>query len=107
MTTNDGVDTKVNGDECRDDDEHENTRIPPLSMRTREELRQEVQQASSPYTIMASQGNTHVRARQLPSILDGRKLDSDIMGTFCRILDNGPKNGHCKIFKPGLYDALR
>ena len=106
MTPNDGVDTRANRDEYDDDEGHENTWIPPLSLRTREQLRLEIQQASSPDTIMALQGNTHVRARQLQSMLDGEKLGSDIMGAFCRILDNVPKKQYCKIFKPGLYDAL-
>ena len=75
-------------------------------LRTLEELRQEIQQASSSDTIMASQGNTHVRAKQLQNVLNGGKLDSDIMGAFCKIMDNGPRRWHCKIFKPGLYDAL-
>ena len=39
MTTNDGGDTTANGDEYGDDDKQEYTWIPPLSLRTREELK--------------------------------------------------------------------
>ena len=96
----------INDCEYDEDEGHGNTWIPPTSLPMLDELRQQIQQAGSPDTIMASQGNTHVRARQLQCILEGGKVDSDIMGAFCRILDNGPKRRHCKIFKPGLYDAL-
>ena len=56
---------------------------------------------------MVSQGNIHVKARQQQYILDGGgELESDIMGAFCRLMDNGRKNRHCKVFKTGLYESL-
>ena len=105
MVAHADVDTNVQGQEYNDEHKHEHSWIPPLNLRTREDLRQETQKASSQDTIMASQGNTHVRVRQLQCILDGGKLDSDIIGAFCRLLDNGTKRRHCKVFKPGLYYA--
>ena len=74
----------------------------PLNL---QELRQELRQASSTDT-MATQGNTHVRAKQLQNILDGDKLHNEVMSAFCRLLDNGNNKRHYKNFKPGLYEAL-
>ena len=70
--TDDAI-TGIREGEYGDDEERENTWIPPTSLPALDELRQEILQADSPDIIMASQGNTHVRARQLQSILDGGK----------------------------------
>ena len=89
-----------------DENGQENLWVPPLNHGIRDELRQELLMATSPDTIMTSQGNTHIRARQLQNFLDGGKIDNEVMGAFCRLLDSGHNKRHCKIFKPGLYDAL-
>ena len=73
LTPGDGVVTSINNDEYGDDEGHENTSIPQLSLRTLDELRQEIMQASSPDTIMDLKGNKHVWARQMQSIIDGAK----------------------------------
>ena len=51
-------------------------------------------------------GDAHIRASQLQCIFYGGRLDSDIIGALCRLLGNGTKRRHCKIYKPWLYDAL-
>ena len=55
---------------------------------------------------MTSHGNTHKRAKQLQSILDGEKIDNEVMGAFCKLLYSHHNKRHCMIFKPGLYDTL-
>ena len=80
--------------------------FPPLNLRISDELRQKLRTTSSMGTIIAMQGNTDVRARQLQTFLDGGKLNNKVMGALCRLLDNGNNKYHCKFFKPGLYEAL-
>ena len=50
-------------------DEQEQAWIPPLNKRTRKELQKELQKASDPDTIMATQGQTNIRAKQLKTFL--------------------------------------
>ena len=59
-----------------DMDEQEQAWIPPLNQRIREELQQGLLKTTAPDTIMATQGQTHIRAKQLQNTLDGGRLDS-------------------------------
>ena len=69
----DDVVTGIKDGEYDEDKGYETTWLSPMSPPTLDALRWEIQQAASPDTIMASQGTTHVRARQLQTVFDGGK----------------------------------
>ena len=75
--------TRLSFPEDDDTDNTEQAWIPQFNQRLIAELMRELNKASLPDTIMVTQGQTHPRAHQLQSTLNGVKFENEIMRAFC------------------------